>query len=366
MEKIDLLIVGNGLDLSLKLETTYLNYIDKSSSYSQNFWKVLFTYAIRERYIINDNWNGLENTIKAFILFVDKVISKKYKLSFDIWNQPYKSKKYRLELGTFRELDYDIQQIIELLVNFNDDISPFLVYGVNNIGEYIRIYGDCNFSSLNNTLYLESTFYVGGKGNENIESFKNKVIEHLNRELYKLEEDLKKYILKVYNEANKDGFFLHYLRQYQIENVLNFNYTDSIKYIESDTKVYYVHGSINGDVVLGIEDVDELKGISCYNYFFKKFRRILKETNKEYNSLVNSLNQNSVVAVYGHSLERTDYSILYEIFQKKFSKYIIFCYNPNDEKSVIDEYKYRISKLIGLNLLDELYRKNSIEFRNVK
>ena len=68
----------------------------------------------------------------------------------------------------------------------------------------------------------------------------------------------------------------------------------------------------------------------------------------------------SIIAIYGHSLDLSDKSIIKPIFEKKYKQYDIYCYGNQDE------YVLKLSKLIGLSLLDELYADNKIKFIQIK
>jgi hypothetical protein len=94
--------------------------------------------------------------------------------------------------------------------------------------------------------------------------------------------------------------------------------------------------------------------------FFKRFRRIYKNCNSDYNNkIINQLPNNSIIAVFGHSLDLSDKSILKPLFEKRYKQYDIYCYGNKEV------YELKLSKLIGLDLLDELYNDNKINFIEV-
>ena len=137
--------------------------------------------------------------------------------------------------------------------------------------------------------------------------------------------------------------------------VVSFNYSKTAQklYNLNDDCVAYIHGSTDSSAVIGVEPSmitnQTFNENSIFIKFFKRFRRIFKDCNKDYNKkIMNLINENSVIAIYGHSLDLSDVSILKPLFEKKAKRYDIYCYK---EKEL---YKLKLSRLIGLDLYNEL------------
>lgn len=95
---------------------------------------------------------------------------------------------------------------------------------------------------------------------------------------------------------------------------ISFNYTDVFDcLIPSDIDTIHVHGSLDADVVLGIDSLDQVKGL---NYTpTRRFERafIKPEFNKNYNSkrkedAENAIWNSNIICIYGMSLGDSDYS----------------------------------------------------------
>ena len=151
------------------------------------------------------------------------------------------------------------------------------------------------------------------------------------------------------------------LKDYSAKRVLSFNYSNTAERLFelSSENVAYVHGDVSTDIVVGIEPSmisnQRVTEESDFIKFFKRFRRIYKNCNKDYNrKIMNNLTEESIIGIYGHSLDLSDRSILKPFFEKKLQRYDIYCYRD------VDTYKIKLVRLIGLDLYDELEKDGKI------
>lgn len=156
----------------------------------------------------------------------------------------------------------------------------------------------------------------------------------------------------------------------KFDAVLSFNYTNTYERLYGDghTKYCYIHGKAQADskktnIILGINDElehgAESKDFTWVN-FKKYYQRIIFQTGSEYKEWLESQRYDhagkNYVHIVGHSLDRTDYEVLYELFMNPNFKIIIYYYNEND----FEEKVQRVIRLLayhGKNGRDELIQR---------
>ena len=181
----------------------------------------------------------------------------------------------------------------------------------------------------------------------------------------KAEEASKKYS-KVHSKICRRD----YLGLSVFDCVLSFNYTNTYErfYGNKKTKYCYIHGKAQDDrtktnLIFGIDD-NLKQGQENQNFewarFKKYFQRIILKTGSEYKDwlLPDPNNKNSINYAYivGHSLEQTDFDILYEIFTNPSFKIIVYYYNQKD----FEEKVQKVIKLLsykGMSGRDELIKR---------
>jgi len=163
---------------------------------------------------------------------------------------------------------------------------------------------------------------------------------------------------------------IDYLSMSKFDCVLSFNYTNTYErlYGNDKTKYCYIHGKAQNDknktnMIFGIDD-DLPQGEESNNFkwvrFKKYYQRIIYRTGSEYkdwlSSLINQSSNQNYVHIIGHSLDRTDYDVLYEIFSNQSFKIIVYYYCPEDFEDKVQ----KVIKLLaykGINGRDELIRR---------
>ena len=171
-----------------------------------------------------------------------------------------------------------------------------------------------------------------------------------------------------YSELYSGSKLIDYLSLSKFDCVLSFNYTNTYErlYGNEKTKYCYIHGKAQEDkyktnIILGIDDNlrngEETKKFKCV-YFKKYYQRILLKTGSEYKDWLWERQQRERINVYlvGHSLDRTDYEVLYEIFQQSNCYITVYYFNETD----FNEKIQRVISLLsfkGQNGRDELIKR---------
>lgn len=161
-----------------------------------------------------------------------------------------------------------------------------------------------------------------------------------------------------------------YLSISKFDCVLSFNYTNTYErlYGNDKTKYCYIHGKAQNNknetnMIFGIDD-DLPHGEESNNFkwikFKKYYQRIIYKTGSEYKDWLSSLTKQSQIQNYvhiiGHSLDRTDFDVLFEIFSNQDFKIIVYYYCPKDFEDKVQ----KVIKLLaykGMNGRDELIRR---------
>jgi len=161
-----------------------------------------------------------------------------------------------------------------------------------------------------------------------------------------------------------------YLNMSKFDYVLSFNYTNTYErlYGSEKTQYCYIHGkaqedNLKTDIIFGIDD-DLPRGEESSNFklvkFKKYYQRIIFKTGSEYKDWLNPPNKpggaSGHIHIVGHSLDKTDYDVLFEFFNNNKFKIIIYYY-------CLDDFEDKVKKVIQLlackggNGRDELIRR---------
>lgn len=359
----DLLVIGNGFDLECKFNTSYvdfLNYISKNSI--SNHLITFFITAYRSGVVQNNEWNGFENILCQYLQFLDYLFTEKNNVKrsfgeqhYDGWGRP-----------TYREFDLTILDIsklpanIYLILTLYNPLEDKLVISVdsNYSSSFTRIDDYENLRSLYFKIYIK-----GGMAESTTQNALKIVLTELEQRLQSLEKELNNYIKLATSSSPQISSVLSSITT---QKAISFNYSKTAQNIYGldSEDVAYVHGDIDTDIVVGVEqsmiEGQTFSEQSDYIMFFKRFRRIYKDCNKNYNAkIINQLNDDSIIGIYGHSLDLADSSILKPLFSKRIKKYDIYCYGAKNA------YKIKLVNLLGLDLYDELEKDNKINLINI-
>ena len=155
--------------------------------------------------------------------------------------------------------------------------------------------------------------------------------------------------------------------------VLSFNYTNTYErlYGNAETKYCYIHGKAQADpektsLIFGMDDdLPPGKESSDFKWvsFKKYYQRIIYRTDSKYKDWLaikpdSRCSEQAIDYVYivGHSLDRTDWDILYEIFSDPQFRIIVYYYSPADFEDKVQKV-IRLLACRGANGRDELVRR---------
>lgn len=355
MKNYDLLIVGNGFDIGSGYDTTYRTFLeDNDYPMQKNFLFQYCYFSHSNHYQTNNDWNGYEKLLCQFLQFVNYLfISENVKRYFSD----------KVDDGFYESWMSFCFEIIDI------NKVPEDMFRTMYLSSYFRSLFGSLFINKESIKVVQSpiVFKYRGPFPINIVLEKDvvgKIIDSINKELINLENLLKEHIRKKTLERKSLPFLL---LDCHVSRVLSFNYSHSAQdaFNLKEEDVAYVHGDVNHSVVLGVEpsmiDNQSFDEDSDFITFFKRFRRILKNCNVDYNGkIINKLTSESVIGIYGHSLDLSDRSILKPLFEKEYKRYDIYCYGD------VDNYKIKLAKLISINLYEKLRNANKINIIDIK
>lgn len=320
----ELIIVGNGIDLSAGLKSSYgdffnnrievtrlLSSLNKKLTYNKgkidwhreleedetlkilkhaiyfynlSFWDLP---EISERYV-DPNWEGIENDIKNILLeYFDK--SKLWYKEISRVFRWLKSNKEEIKI-------YDCMKSLLLLYLIEEIKRP---ENISNIKTY----------------KLDDDKYV-----------RNLISQFMYNQLIDFENTFKEYLSIQANNAdyieNSKLLYNELVSKNRASVVLSFNYTNPLGIgITDDTNsrekynidnYYHVHGSLNGEIIFGIDDnyIEKDTNVTEINKFTKTYR-IMREDNDLNIDIYDGID---VIKFYGHSLSKADNSYFQSIF----------------------------------------------------
>jgi hypothetical protein len=324
MEKIAIVIVGNGFDLAHGLSTSYTNFIEhheNDDELNNTFWFIHFK-KMKEK----GRWMDLENEFKKILDLLDEIfiaypsLSKAdvlpskydYLLKFLNPNQPW------YEMNVYTEYAHDGKKTLkkpERNVR-HTFIHDFFVS--DNYWNYDTIRSRLNFEM--DLLKRKLKFYI----NENSELSDEKLLCNIKEKL----------------ENYKDVY------------AINFNYNTNFKKYYSHAVMFNVHGNVDQEIVLGHNSINSPE-FAKYN---KQSQRIINNL-KNYDIGENLIHQHDIdIIVLGHSLDQNDHEVIIECLDELFNSpireaqlygSIVADYNNSLVKHQFKIFKYNDDQLIS-------------------
>ena len=363
-----LLVIGNGFDLAHGFPTRYTDFLRYCNEYN-------------EKKPVSDS----DDMNQEFLDFLKNNIWLKYFTKLKELNQKSTWIDFEKEIAniinSLEEEDVKIQgventfdkkvYIIEAEKNYNR-LKQFI--GEFTTIEKIKIYGNVNElqkSSPDN----KKKRVLKEKQITNVSSF----IDFIYQELRNFARAFEIYCLYINsievknfgnNSKNEYEKILNHKALFHIDHILSFNYTNTYERLckKDNVKYCYIHGKAQEDktktnIIFGIDDnLKDGNENEKFEYvkFKKYYQRIVLKTGSEYKDwLIKAADPNekiSDVYIVGHSLDKTDYDILYEIFECKNVRVTVYYYNQSD----LDEKVQRVIRLLsykGKNGRDELIER---------
>lgn len=165
--------------------------------------------------------------------------------------------------------------------------------------------------------------------------------------------------------------------------IYSFNYTNILKsYYFLDNKISFLHGSLEkSNIILGVADIsDKLREYKPYQ-FVKYAQKILKETDYKFleeSKLIQEIYdeakyssgyeeyyvdpQDVKIAIWGHSLDQSDSNYIKELFSlnnEKINAFItIYVHNKNAKKDML----YNLFNILGQSEVEKWMKKGWLKF----
>lgn len=385
-KEVNILIIGNGMDISLGYPTKYTDFLRFCKEFEKNFNITIDGMednSISKRYsnftIKKHDKNGKERIItnvfdkiieRYHIMYIKKITKKFQCCVNNNWWIEYFQDRYSNNLIA-GENWIDIENEVRIAINKLERESDLRIILGN-----ISCYGDTISANLIEILKdidnsKQLTFLV--------ESYEK------NQKIFvkRLREDYDKFIAALGIYLNFFAFCVKEntpnIKQLQelskkIQYILCFNYKDNYlsTYIEAEYVTdCMVHGSLNfnpdtemsalishNDMVVGFQDTKEDAKDLTFEYYRKYFQRVVKGTGNEYLSWfkeAEAAGKTINVYVFGHSLDSTDKDILATLFFFKDVHFTIYYYVGDSGKNTDLEQKVT-------NLIKILGKENLIKF----
>lgn len=384
----NILVIGNGFDLYHYLPTRYIDFINvikrlleldneqrlqRCSYVNYMFGAGSPLYSdehIKKCYQIHGNrMKSVELEMQRIERLVE--ISKA-----NVWI------RYFLEMCSqnigWIDFEKEMAQVINAITNFFDRVSSnensFLQKGIN-IDDNVLSRSDIDilmrvpfYEEHEERLKVKDEFYVRAiEGEKILRIDETKIVNELEKDLEELAEALciylEQFVQSIAIDRSSDNPLF-----YKIDEVINFNYTDTYSRLYSkDTKVFYVHGSMNeieNGIVLGInaDKRDQSSNMDLRFVKFKKYyQRVQKATSFRIRKMLNENNINHLHVV-GHSLDITDKDILTGLMLFENTITTIYYHSVKAKNEQIE----KLILLFGKEKFEELLDDEKIELQKLQ
>lgn len=392
-----LIILGNGFDLSCGLKSSYnefFEYIYSDSTKTQkNYWYYIFKTLSQESQNLS-TWTDIEKQILTELKNIEWIYRKKIKTITHLIQQTRgkgtdEIKSLKITYLGFEELleirysgfprpqKEEIQEVLrEELRVLENDFSDYLKDQIKDEVEKINQVLSTGSGTIYD-LYLIKTLlitcYIVFSQRSNPEEY---YIESLTEVLTRFTSLSSYYDLL--GECGNEIIQLMFEANIEKNHILSFNYTSP----NSIFNLTNIHGALNtDDTIFGI-DYDKLN-VNFENppIEFSKSYRILEKGNTKSLNVSSSID---VLKFYGHGLGEADYSYFQSIFDSvdlyHSKTIVIFYWSPYEgcEKHIIHRNQVKsITKLIedygttfnnkdhGRNLLTKLQLENRLHIQEI-
>lgn len=343
-----LLMIGNGFDLYHKLPTRYTDFLtfvnnwevfkNKYDTYKDEYGKIV-QESINPKKSIDirlDEYGKL--TPETMLDFATHAVCFKNSDIEFLDNNLKENEwiKYFLE-SDFKEegwIDFEkeIEDVLIHIENYYCSLDMFIGEIPNKILDQktiaiFNIFGAKTYKSFFNfNMTILHKFHYN---QINFEKHKRDFIEHIKNELDLLNKCLYLYLASFVSIV-KCKTFSKQIKNLGEVSLLNFNYTHTFKSVYGEKMIEHhpVHGDLTGgELVLGVSDYmfsDADNKKLDYIYFQKYFQRIQKRTGSFYKKWLERNDGSLIDEIYimGHSLDKTDKTIIEELFNAKYVRKI--------------------------------------------
>lgn len=383
-----ILVIGNGFDIAHGLPTRYTDFLKYCSDYNDlqisdcqdeneefasfcryNFWLEYFYSKIPDIDEVEENtWIDFEKEVAETIRLIEASaleINSSYEL---------------ITIDPISEDEALLKRIFDQCKTFDYDENTFDNFVYVQLRKFVRAFE--LYCLMINKMEVDKARFIYTQRKEEMETVKRQIDSYSHqarnasgyigrekqvKEFNRLQTEKS----QRYNLLSSEIGPVDYFSMSLFQCVLSFNYTNTYErlYGNENTEYCYLHGKAQKDcdktnIILGIDD--ELSPNMQSKDFrwirFKKYyQRIVFKTGSEYKDWFDPGKKGSsdtadYVHIVGHSLDRTDYDVLYEIFDNSRLKIIVYYYSIEDFEDKIQKV-IRLLSYKGKNGRDELIRR---------
>lgn len=367
MRKYDLLVVGNGFDLHLGYETKYTHFCKYliANQPIQNKLLYFFYHAYKYGFFESEDWTSFEQLLCRYLEFLNYIFTSS-DTHFDYETidlgigqafAPF------ITIENINKMDFNCKRILDI-GNPLDGFANF--YWFDEDGKKHPL--ETRISSYPNVgnkilIRIRYRFRIAPSPDDT----KKCIIDYLKELLNDGEQQLSRYISITTSNRYPKSFFLENHID-EVDKIVSFNYSHTAEsmFSLSNLDVAHVHGDIDKQIVLGIENqMIEGQHISettpLFSVFFKKTRRFIKQCNEHFkDKVLDSINSSTEVAIFGHSLDKSDRSIFIQLFKTGFKHCDIYYFGKE-----ID-YRTKLVELIGPDNAQDLNNGGKVNFISIE
>lgn len=315
-------VIGNGLDLHLGLESSFNNFF-------------------RKRLLLNDTFVNPTNNVLYLLLYLRFYCDKNPQFGFFRKESLFNINWMDVE-SFIRKVSTEEEMMKGMYASYLMACKSYIDYDVNyNYDSKAKSIANC---LANRVKKPEEGYSIIRKVLfEDMCAFKRDFVEYLKKENSKINIDARKQFLEnIINSVYGSNFAPQ--RFY----VVNFNYT-SIKspYIE-----YNIHGRLDTDIVLGYDSSSSPITNTDIVELSKEWQKLKFPTPFSIDEYSNV----QTIIFYGHSLGEQDYPYFFNVFDvchlsdKKSIVKLYFCYSNYETSNLVkplDKYSMNILKMIN-------------------
>lgn len=377
---MDILLLGNGFDLSYSLPTQYINFLHTVdflvNHYNESMQTSGNVFSDQRLQEADEFITGYYETHKSVYdnapLQRENILSLIEKAKDNMWfsyllKSVHKNIKWidlEREIGTV---------ILGIQKSFEVTDRIFSLSSLDRLSSYILHYFGFFLESLSGPTVRFKSDYIVAKpaGSNNYDLDTARIVEELSTALYELVEMLRLYLLEFVDRPvslfGKEDYKNAWFAELQPDYVVTFNYTRTYEMFQPNTKVLHIHGEIEDKIVLGInpDDSDEITSIDTTFLPFKKyFQRVVWKTDTAYLGLIAHLKEveeDISLCVMGHSLDVTDEDIIKELFGSA-SKITVLYRKQNS----LATYVSKLIEIYGKKEFDYLRYNRGLKFVSIE
>lgn len=394
---MNILIVGNGFDLSHYLPTKYENFIgvmNKIENWSNNSLYMVFDDLFDKENSFVQRTKSIYQTDKIFISS-SAIKDVRQQLEGNVW---YKFFSHHLsKIDTWIDFEIEFSHALDLVAKFSESAEE-----TYNLHERLAKFVKCSLATegaknlafkhrtIEKLLLLDilvsksSLATIEGadinekyyrKNDVELDIDFNSIIRDLESSLTGFIELFKWYLKEIIHKLEpKKKFYIKNKHFGDDLLILSFNYTSTFsRFYSQNAKVEYVHGSVGKELVLGIPDLKNEFLKKFKNYSFTKYhQKLLKGTDYHFlheNRTIKAMFETKTVGlreinihIWGHSLAESDENYIREIFTLNTTESIQCCvvvyYFNNDAPQLLNN----LLDILGKAIVEEWMKKGWLRF----